>query len=350
MMKRILSILLAAVLFLSTGTAAVYAKSNEEKKHKQFEVYTALGDSASSGYGLEDYAKYGSLVVFNKRIKGSYVDLLGKDVGAKTVHPLGVSGIRTSELLYLLNDKYHGDYMLDSTMGTLSNGVITRQNLKPLKKQYQQAVKDADLITLDIGFDDIWVPTIGCIYDIAEDGRWDGDDAEKTVADLIEQYGSLEVVIENVISYLFAWYSHPQKWAYYWDKWVLTVTKWAADFKVFYGAIVDTIFELNPDVTLVAVGCYNPCNNWDIIPGDRSIEHTIQPYYDLINSEKKSYQIKYDNYHYVSLRNVETITKGTTLPLYEYLTLDDSGFNPHPTPDGHKDIEARILKVLDSQD
>ncbi len=379
--KRIVSALLAVIMALSVFTVVGFAAENEQAKEElteevvsmlegsldealngetpkaetkkeapyggKYKVYTALGDSASSGYGRPEYEEYGSLVLYGKRIPGSYVDLLGTDLGAETVYPYGVSGIRTTELRYLLDDNFHGDYILDNTMKTLSNDMITREHLLKLREPYRNAVRTADLITLDIGFDDIWVPTIACIYDIAEDGRYDGDDAEKTVAEKIAEYGTARVVIDNVVSYLRAWFKHPVKWAYYWDAWAMAVTKWLMDFTINYNSIVDRIFEMNPDVTVIAVGCYNPCNEWSIVPGDASIEHFIQMYYDLVNAEKTAPESKYKNYHYVSTRNVEIMSPKTTVPLYENLTLDESGFNPHPTADGHKDIEQRILKQLD---
>ena len=342
-MKKLLAALMSLTLVLSCCSIAVSAA-----ERSKYPVYTALGDSASSGFGLPDYAQYQSLVVYGKRIKGSYADLLAESLGCSKVYPYGVSGIRSSELRYLLDNTYHGDYILDRDMPTMSNGMITRDILKPKRSEYQKAVREADLITLDIGFDDIWVPTIACIYDIAADGRFDNADAGKTISEKVAEYGSAEVVLDNAFSYLRAWLSNPIKWAYYWDSWALTVTKWVADFSINYNSIVRAIYRLNPDVTVIALGCYNPCSGWDILPDDRAIEHLVQPYYDYVNAQKTAAEAEYRTYHYVELRNVDLINKKTTLPLYENLTLDGSGFNPRPTEKGHQQICDAILSELNA--
>lgn len=339
-MKKLLAALMSLTLVLSCCSIAASAA-----ERSKYPVYTALGDSASSGFGLPDYAQYQSLVVYGKRIKGSYADLLAESLGCSKVYPYGVSGIRSSELRYLLDNTYHGDYILDRDMPTMSNGMITRDILKPKRSEYQKAVREADLITLDIGFDDIWVPTIACIYDIAADGRFDNADAGKTISEKVAEYGSAEVVLDNALR---AWLSNPIKWAYYWDSWALTVTKWVADFSINYNAIVRAIYRLNPDVTVIALGCYNPCSGWDILPDDRAIEHLVQPYYDYVNAQKTAAEAEYRTYHYVELRNVDLINKKTTLPLYENLTLDGSGFNPHPTEKGHQQICDAILSELNT--
>lgn len=342
-MKKLLAVLMSLTLVLSCCSIAASAA-----ERSKYPVYTALGDSASSGFGLPDYAQYQSLVVYGKRIKGSYADLLAESLGCSKVYPYGVSGIRSSELRYLLDNTYHGDYIMDRDMPTMSNGMITRDILKPKRSEYQEAVREADLITLDIGFDDIWVPTIACIYDIAADGRFDNADAGKTISEKVAEYGSAEVVLDNAFSYLRAWLSNPVKWAYYWDSWALTVTKWVADFSINYNSIVRAIYRLNPDVTVIALGCYNPCSGWDILPDDRAIEHLVQPYYDYVNAQKTAAEAEYRTYHYVELRNVDLINKKTTLPLYENLTLDGSGFNPHPTEKGHQQICDAILSELNA--
>lgn len=348
MTKRIVSLLLAALMMGSCLTVFASAKNQSLSKlrasEKKASVYTALGDSASSGFGLPDYSRRGTLVLFGERIQDSYPDLVAKELGADVLYPYGVSGIRTTELRFLLDQHYDGDDILDGQIVTLSDGLISRGVLEQQRPNYMKAVKEADVITLDIGFDDIWMPTIACIYDIAEDGRYHGD-PEKTIRQKIEEYGSAQVVLDNVLHYLIGFASNPLKWAHYWLSWERAIEKWATDFFVNYAAIVKQIYKLNPDVTVLALGCYNPCKGWGIGSGDNSIEHVIQPYYDLINAEKEKYTTLYPNYYYVDTRGTELITMKSTLPFYENVTLDDSGFNPHPTAEGHRMLADRILKT-----
>lgn len=346
MKKRIVSVLLAAVLIASVFcTTALAASDNSASYYGKYKTITCLGDSASSGYGLADYQKYNKLVVWETRIDGSYPDLVAKDAGAQTLYSYGASGIRSCELRMLLDAGYSGDNLVnDGVMATLSDGEITPAKIAQLRPDYIKAVKDADLIILDIGFDDIWLPTIATIYDQAADGRF-GSTGYK-LRDYVDRYGPVPVVINNVLSYLVAWLTHPQNWVQYWVEWDRAVLKFLSDYQINYSAILARIYELNPDVTIIANGMYNPTEGWSILPEDNSIEHVIQPYYDYLNAYKESFTSVYKNYYYVEERDIPLINTQSTLPLYENLTLDDSGFNPHPTAAGHRMIADLDLAVL----
>ena len=348
-MKKIVSLLLALVVMvsclLSTSAFAASKSTKNEPYYGKYKTITCLGDSASSGYGLPDYEQYDKLVVWETRIAQSYPDLVATDAGAKKLYAYGASGIRSCELRYLLDESYTGDNFLNGgTMATLSEGEITPEKLQELRPDYIKAVKSADLIILDIGFDDIWLPTIATIYDMASDSRYFAD--EYTVKDYVDQYSPVSVVANNVASYLVSWLTKPQNWVQYWMDWDKTVLKFLFDYQINYNAIVSKIYELNPDVTIIANGLYNPVEGWSLIEGDCAIEHVIQPYFDYINAFKESFTALYDSYYYVEERDIPLIANKSTLPLYENLTLDDSGFNPHPTAEGHRIIAIQDLAVL----
>ena len=163
---------------------------------------------------------------------------------------------------------------------------------------------------------------------------------------LVKKYGSYRTVAYNALAYLIGFASTPLKWADFWVEWDEAIIKWLTDYQRNYNAIVARIYELNPDVTVVSMGFYNPIVNWDIIPNDKAWEHAVQPYYDMLNATKKKFVGIYKNYYFVDERDVEVINNKATLPMLENLTMDDSGFNPHPNAEGHKTIANRIIKVL----
>ena len=346
MKKKLLAALLAVVMIVPLFAVPVSALTPGKKAVTSAQVITSLGDSASSGFGLEDYNRHGKQIVYGERIKGSYPDIVTKKLHADTLHPYAISGIRTYDLRYLLDSDFEADYILKDVMGYMSEGVITEEHLNELRPLYQQAVKDSDVILLDVGFDDIWIPTIACVYDIAEDGRFDKSEPRKTIQTKVQEQGVVQTVIDNAVHYLIGFAGNPLKWVHYWKQWDVTCLKWATDYFINYDEIIKQIYKLNPDVTLVSVGCYNPTQNWSILPGDRSIEHSVQPYYDVLNSHKQKWEAAYDNYYYVELRDIPMINNTTTIPLLENLTLDDSGFNPHPTAEGHKMIAKAILETI----
>ncbi len=344
MRKKLIAALLLVVMIvplfsftsLAAGTKAV----------KKATVVTSLGDSAGSGFGLEDYNRHGKQILYGQRIKGAYPDLVANALGASKLNPYAISGIRTYDLRYLLDNDFKADYILEDVMPYMSEGVITKKHLNQLRPKYQKAVKESDVILLDVGFDDIWIPTIACIYDIAEDGRFFDKSPQKTIQQKVKEMGVYRTVLDNAVHYLVGFAGNPHKWAYYWLQWDITCLKWATDYFRNYDAIIKEIYQLNPDVTIVSVGCYNPAQNWGILPGDRSLEHALQPYYDILNTQKQKWEAFYDNYYYVELRDVPMINNTATLPLLENLTLDDSGFNPHPTAEGHRMITNAILERL----
>lgn len=346
MRKKLLAALLAVIMIVPLFAIPTSALTAGKKAVKSAKIVTSLGDSASSGFGLPDYNRHGKQILYGERIKDSYPDLVTKKLGAKTLHPYGISGIRTYDLRYLLDNNFKADYILEDVMGYMSDYVITEEHLNELRPLYQKAVKESDVILLDIGFDDIWIPTIACVYDIAEDGRFNKTEPRKTIQTKVKEQGTIRTVIDNAVHYLVGFAGNPHKWVYYWLQWDITCLKWATDYFINYDAIIKEIYKLNPDVTLVSVGCYNPTTNWSILPGDRSLEHALQPYYDILNTQKMKWQAMYDNYYYVELRDIPVINNTATLPLLENLTLDDSGFNPHPTLEGHRKIAKAILNAI----
>ena len=349
MSRKILAALLALIMAFGLASAAVSAAP----RHK-YPVYTCLGDSVSTGFGLPYYNKYGKMYIPFTKVEGAYPTLVARGVGAKTFYPLSIPGYRSADIRYLLDDSRKPDWVLKDGSALMSGGTISEENLNRWRPMYQEDVKKADLITLDIGYNDIWLPTISCIYDIAADGRYDGT-MDALIAQLktndIDALSDVDVrkaVINNAISYLNAWVRHPLKWAYYMAQWTSAVRKWMFDYSLNYKAIVDRIYELNPNATVVLVGMYNPFNGWDVIGDDNALQKALQPYINTFNHEK---QVCADRYPgkavYVDVTGTELISNKTTLPLLENVRYDDSGFNPHPSAEGHRYIAGKILSALE---
>lgn len=126
-------------------------------------VYTALGASESNGYGLDEYDivdgkadrriyKYGRVVdeaypaIFSR---ATYTN--------ETFNQDCLAGMRSEDLLYLLDPSYNGDeYTHDQAFGNyvmVQNGIIKDgiTSVDQLRSLYQKHVKEADVITLSIG-------------------------------------------------------------------------------------------------------------------------------------------------------------------------------------------------------
>ena len=107
----------AVILCVALAVPAVFAAGEESK------VYTVLGDSIAAGYRLDDYTRDGVTP------PSSYAALFAGKVGATKVNNLAKTGSDTSDTLNFLS-----------------------------QQAYIDAVKEADIITLSMGSNDILGP------------------------------------------------------------------------------------------------------------------------------------------------------------------------------------------------
>ncbi len=379
--KKIVAVVMAMALMLSTVVVAASAATKDNVK--QYKNYLALGDSIGSGFGQPEYNKYNKMVVWGEEIPNTYASIVKEAVGAKlTMRQM--PGYTTSTLLYELDDNYK---MHDWELHELSNftsGVYDQQFLDDHKQMFRDDIKNADLITLDIGINDTWYSTIALIYYVAEHAnnpQLKYGDTRGTLDQEKEKYGSYGTIVRNALAYLDGFATNPTKWAEFWSLWGQNVISYATDITGNYGKIVDKIFEINPNATVVGVGSYNPFEYMHIttdlaglkytvkltedgkpislqlgnttlaVPGKLNLKEGVagasQILYDLLNAARESYETKYPGkYFYADVDGTETIGKGFTVPMYENSTLDDSGFNPHPTKEGHAYMAEQIIKAL----
>ena len=278
MKKRLIAALLLVVFIVPLFSVTSFAAGGQ-KKIKSAKVVTSLGDSASSGFGLPDYNRHKKQILYGERIKGSYPDLVTKALGAKKLYPYGISGIRTYDLRYLLDNNFQADYILRDVMGYMSDYVITEKHLNELRPKYQKAVKESDVILLDVGFDDIWIPTIACVYDIAEDGRFNKTEPRKTIQTKVKEMGAVRTIIDNAVHYLIGFAGNPHKWVSYWLQWDITCLKWATDYFINYDAIEAFRdfggVRLEDDIIITETGCQ--------IIGEKVIPYHIDDVENFIN-------------------------------------------------------------------
>ena len=180
---------------------------------KDIRVYTSIGDSVQSGCGLEEYATYGQIVVANENIRGSAPVLVGRAIGADKVNQLHMPGARSTEIRYILDDEYDGDWITDGQSYYLSDGVLGKEHLDSWKEEYQNAVRESDVVVLDFGFNDFWVPWYGAMYDVAGDGRLPWDDM--TPWERVERMGSFGALADTLVSVGRAYIFNPTNWWIY---------------------------------------------------------------------------------------------------------------------------------------
>lgn len=291
--KRVIALVLSLVLMASLLSVAASAASASNVKH--YSVYVNLGDSIASGYGQPNDQTPKTLV------PNSYGARIAYAVQADYYYAFAQRGFRTAEVRTLLDDSYNGDAITDSQeMKTASANYTTLAALKKQRGGYQKAVKQANLITLDVGFNDMWIP----------------------MEHLVNQFtgNTLGAVVTAPILA------------------VQTVWEWTAEFMINYAAIVNRLEELNPNATIILVGSYNPCDSWSLTGLPIGYGKLLGPIYDVMNLYKKTIAATHSNCTYVDVKGVDVGTKN--------LDLSQGGFEPHPTAAGHQFMANQILAAL----
>jgi lysophospholipase L1-like esterase len=372
---RWIALLIAIVMILTAGITALAeevtgqtAEAVGETSAKAYEIkgatvekadegpyysnYVSIGDSCGSGLGLPQYVALSKEKKVRwlpcEKIEGSYPTLVAKAVGATEFGQYHFPGARTADIRYLLDEHYYADWVLLGQAMYLSNGVVSKANLDSYREEVTAAIRNADLISIDVGINDVWLPVIAAIYDIAEKGRV--LERQLTIPELVAEYGSIATVVDNAASFVRAW-TNPLTWPGNILKLSSALIKWVIDYQVNTTAIMNRIRQLNPNATVVVCGLYNPVYHWDLIPfsGDHFIEHVLQPYYSALNLKKRVDALFYwGDARYVPMDDIELFSDGFAIPLFEF-TIEDGGtigYNPHPTLEGAKQQAKNILNAL----
>ena len=342
--KPLFAFILVFAIISSTLTCfAVGLNQTAVKKHRgQFKNYVLLGDSVASGYRDvtcdEDDA-------YNKayqettycRVPGSYADVLTKAIiEDNTMTAFAAPGYRTVEIRYMLEDDFDetDEYMFHPAQ----LNAVGDAGSETYRKAYQKAVAEADLITLGVGGND-WGAYIGWVVaDIFEKENV----SDEHVAELEKVFegnaAGLDMIIQlveiaNVAGAL------PELVA------VLpsALSKGLNTFYKNWDIMIQDIYDLNPDVTLMVLGMsdnsvkgkyygYNG-KEGEPIPTDSATQSgAVKTIVDFIMTVGNKPMIegaeKFD-YTYVD-------TTGTTY------------VESHPDADGHIFIANKIIEALPS--
>lgn len=379
--KKLVAALMLVVMLASAASLSAFAATRDNVK--QYNTYVCLGDSVASGFGLPDYNRRGKLLIYRKNIQGSYGNLLSKDVGAGTYYPCGYPGFTSAIFRYCLTDNYTPREWEINQLENFSYGGYTPEVLAKERQHIRNAVAKADLITVDLGVNDTWYSTIALVYEIAKYGTVVGVDPRKTLAEELAIYGSWGTVVRNAMYYLAGFAENPAMWATFWGWWIDNLGTYFLQYQQNFNAVMEGIFQLNPDVTVVNLASGNSFRCLSLIPGVRSgslklqwMDQPVQidlPFvgtFTLPNFVHVSENpianvtgVMYDFFYepirqawtvkkpgqvfYADVTDYEMIMKNQiTVPMYEFMSLDDSGFNPHATLAGNRYMADKILEVL----
>lgn len=258
MKKTVRNIIAVVLALIMVSTSFIcFAKEVDEdvaKAHRgQYKNYVLLGDSVASGYRdvMSDnddlYNKtYGETAYY--RVPGSYADVLANAIiEDKSMTAFAGPGFRTIEIRYMLEDDFDeaDDYMFHpAQMNT-----VGEPGSEEYRTAYKKAVAEADLITLGVGGND-WGAYLGwVIADVFEAENV----ADKYMAKLKEILASMEMgteMVEDLVDLAHTAGALPAL-----VETIPSALKYGlGNFYKNWDIMIQDIYDLNPDVTLMVIG------------------------------------------------------------------------------------------------
>lgn len=360
-MKKSLAVLLAVMMLSSSFVC--FAATNEvslnqeaaDAHYGQFGKYLLLGDSAASGYrdvlesgdANDKYNRQYNQSVYTL-VPGSYADIIGQAIGAET-SSMAAPGFRTIEMRYMLEDDFaatcEDEYLFHPSQLYWFDDIVCEchgENLLPgsehFRELFKKSIAEADLITLGVGGNDWGEYLKWVLADVLEaenvadeyiaeakeilDKSTMPTETIATVVDIAHKAGALRPLLETLPSAL------EYGLGGFYENWDI---------------MIEDIYALNPDVTLMVMGM-----------GD---------------SGKKGYYYDYDGVKGEKIEVAEqdpTVAQATEVVLglilgianrpmkagvskYGYTYIDTNGatfVTYHQDADGHMFIANKVLEAL----
>ena len=354
--RRILAVLLALVMALTAVCITAFAAHK-----KQYTAYTFFGDSVTAAAGLPSYYTfYHQDPVTGKwegtaegqRVEGCYADLVAKGVGIdnglENYYNESHSGWRTSEVREVFDETYYNDdgAVAKALSDAMANGKAI-STPSELRERVIEEVSTSDLITLDLGSNDVQLPIIIALY-TAMNPTASADYKAWMIEKLLTQYGSTNELIQKLAETVVA--LHGAEFA------LETIAKATLTglnkFRVNYPAIINAIHELNPDADIYVIGLYNPLSDTMIseqlpIP----IGKVLDPMILSMNLYLSQLCPARNYYTYVDAFNTAVLGTINASELFTGGGLSAEGMGAytlyvHPSLEGHAYIADQVLKAI----
>lgn len=318
-MKKLIKITLSVVLILSLLSGFAVCMAANEKQHFDYGSYVLLGDSIASGWS--DVEDRETRFV---RVENSYGAYIADDLKVK-YHPMACIGFRTSDLRYIFEDDFEGDRFLFYS--------ISKEEVDRRIPEIRQAVAEAGLITLNVGGND-WGSFLGW-HVIEEMDKFEDVNEEfltKSRA-YLEQAGIKANTIDQLIDFATAAGCLPR----FIQVLPKALKEGLNNYLTNWNYLIEDIYALNPDVTLVVVGMFDtalqdesmseiePEEGFDIQNFATKIE-IGQAIVDIANKPMREGAEKYG---YIFVEPVGTLCE-----------------KQHPSKAGHRHIADLILEAL----
>lgn len=355
-MKKTLSIVLCVVMLFAL-TVPAFAASG--KNYYDYENYMCVGDSIAAGCGLardgkptnfdqtvDDYTKvYSNNYIYLgydfNAAPAAYHSLVANELGANLLQ-CARSALRAVEFRYFLDGTYN-DYDESCIWGNIyydsdGNGfALPDLDAVNAYVNYPEKIKQADLLSINVGSNDVFSFTLNVV--LRELTKDTSDPTLSAIKDFLDKTGNVGAAFGKLIDA----YQSMGKTADLVRALTETMNKAYNQFTVNYEAIMKEVYKLNPDITVVGVGVYNPFTYFRLSEDNQlDLSGIAAPIVTAINAHIASYKLKYDNFYYADVVGTETYPMNyDDRYFWEYFTL-----KVHPTIEGHQFMAQQILNAI----
>ena len=355
-MKKTLSIVLCVVMLFAL-TVPAFAASG--KNYYDYENYMCVGDSIAAGCGLardgkptnfdqtvDDYTKvYSNDYIYLghdfNAAPAAYHSLVANELGANLLQ-CARSALRAVEFRYFLDGTYN-DYDESCIWGNIyydsdGNGfALPDLDAVNAYVNYPEKIKQADLLSINVGSNDVFSFTLNVV--LRELTKDTSDPTLNAIKDFLDKTGNVGAAFGKLIDA----YQSMGKTADLVRALTETMNKAYNQFTVNYEAIMKEVYKLNPDITVVGVGVYNPFTYFRLSEDNQlDLSGIAAPIVTAINAHIASYKLKYDNFYYADVVGTETYPMNyDDRYFWEYFIL-----KVHPTIEGHQFMAQQILNAL----
>jgi len=343
-MKKLLRTLLCFVLVLTLPVMYMGCLADSAKDYSGYVKYVSLGDSIADGIGLPANPLRGpdqsdkSLVYCNKT-PGAYPVLVAEALGIadENFSQLACAGMRTVELRACLDPNY---VIPDQYANNFEGDELTKYCTS--RFDYRALIADADIVSMNMCANDVaslalfYIRNAMAANGVSEEelDSISGEAEEdclffEAIAKLLEYAQTAEyyaAVVDAAIQGLSVGYT---RWTENWD------------------AICGIIYQLNPDVTLVCVGMFNPFNEVKLTQKSLlTFGAALDGIVEAINAWSKAGSAYADKYIYVDIMGIESMFGENGKALTDDGFLDNMELNVHPSVLGQQQICAKVMQAV----
>ena len=358
--RKILAALLAMVMAMSIFCLTAFAGEK-----KTYTAYTFFGDSVTAAAGLPSYYTFYKQdpvtgkwegTAEGQRVLGSYADLVAQGVGInnglENYYNESHSGWRTSEVREIFDITYYNDdgALAKALSDAMANGKAISGPVE-LRPRVIEEIKKSDLVTLDLGSNDVQLPIIIALYSVMNPTA-SADYKAWAIEKLLQQYGDTNELIKALADAVVA--AHGVEFA------LETIAKATLTglnkFRENYPVIINAIRDLNPKADIYVIGLYNPLSD-TLLSSDLPIPvgKVLDPMILSMNLYLSQLNPARGHYTYVDAFNTAVLGTINASELFTSGGLSAEGMGEytlyvHPSEEGHKYIARQVLNAIPDAD